>query len=362
MPSPAALYRQVLIAARDHAYALNRQGVERLYRAFAMILNRLAAEEGTEVLTPLRAERLRQEVDAMLRALQLELTRTTESSVGHTLVDLTELHRRATNELFRLAGLRAVAVNFDSVPARALAAMVSRPGAATFQTLYRRRIRALAPEIDAFLDAAVARGVSAGRGARDLARILARDDSNLIRLLDRVDIFTEELHVGAGVIDYGRYGLSEVDTKALRTLLYDARRIQVSETNNALRAANDAAVSESPVVLATQWQRSGRHHVPDVCDMLAETDAHGFGAGFYPAGRFPVAPHSHCACYAGRALFRRPSEWTDPKPAPRPLSINPSDPIHTERWADDWTPTERERYQNLFTAILREGSQTRRAA
>jgi hypothetical protein len=164
------------------------------------------------------------------------------------------------------------------------------------------------------------------------------------------------------VIDYGRYGLSEVDTKALRTLLYDARRIQVSETNNALRAANDAAVSESPVVLATQWQRSGRHHVPDVCDMLAETDAHGFGAGFYPAGRFPVAPHSHCACYAGRALFRRPSEWTDPKPAPRPLSINPSDPIHTERWADDWTPTERERYQNLFTAILREGSQTRRAA
>ncbi|HET7321160.1 MAG TPA: hypothetical protein VFI96_01615, partial [Longimicrobiaceae bacterium] len=69
MPTPSDLYRAALILARDHAYELNRQGVARLYRAFAAVLNHLAAEEGTGRLTAEHAERLRQQVDAMLRAL-----------------------------------------------------------------------------------------------------------------------------------------------------------------------------------------------------------------------------------------------------------------------------------------------------
>lgn len=363
MPDPSALYRRALLLARDHAYALNRTGVERLYRAFAEVLNRLAAEEGTSILTREHAERFRQQVDAMLRALQQELTRTTEASVGSTLVDLVEIHRQATNALFRQAGLTmAVRLNFDAVPARALAAMLSRPGAVDFQTLYRRKIQAFAPEIDTFLDAAVARGVSAGRAAKDLARIMARDDPKLTALLDRATGITKDLHRGAGAIDYEAYGLDEVDAKEIRGLLYDARRIQVSETNNALRAANDAAVAESPTVLATQWQRSGRHHVPDVCDVLAETDAYGYGPGFYPAGKFPVAPHPHCGCYAGQAKFRSPKDWNNPKPAPRPLAIDPTDAAHTERWADAWSDREREVYQSQFAAILRENTRERRAA
>lgn len=355
-----SLYRRALLLARDRGYQLNRHGVTRLYLAFAAILNRLAAEEDTAVLTPERAERFRQEIDAMLRELHRALVDITEESVGRTLIDLVEIHRQATDALFRRFGQRMVlSVDWGGIPARALASMLSRPNAATFQTLYRRRIQALAPEIDTFLDAAVSRGVSAGRGAKDLARLLARQDPQLVRLLERADALTEDLHRGASVIDFEAYGLDEADTKALRGLLYDARRIQVSETNNALRAANDAAVEESPTVLATQWQRSGRHHVPDVCDMLAEQNAFGYGPGFYPAGRFPVAPHSHCACYAGRAIFRPPSEWNQPKPSARPLEIDPANERYTAPWADQWTEKERQRYQQQFAAILAESNRTR---
>lgn len=356
-------YRRALLLARDRGYQLNRTGVERLYRAFAELIRRIAIEDGTEAMSAERAERLRREVDTMLRLLQRDLARITEESVGRTLVDVVDLHRRATDEIFQQFGRRMVlAVGWDAIPARAFASMLARPGAVTFETLFRRKILALAPEIDTFLDAAVARGVSAGRGAKDLAGILARDDPRLIRLLQRADVDISDLHRGAGTIDYSVYGMDEADAKALRGLLYDARRITVSETNNALRAANDAAAAESPLVEATAWQRSGRHFRPDVCDMLAETDAFGYGPGFYPAGKFPVAPHPHCACTMGAVKFRRPGEWDQPKAAPRPLGIDPADEQYTARWSEQWTENERARYQREYAAILREQESSRREA
>lgn len=100
------------------------------------------------------------------------------------------------------------------------------------------------------------------------------------------------------------------------------------------------------------------------CDLLAETDAYGYGPGMYPPDKWPVAPHPHCACSAGEVIMRPPSEWAQPKGPSRPLDIDPSDQRHTARWAERWTDRTRERYQQTFAAILAEADRfaTLRAA
>lgn len=363
MATPAeeidSAYRRALRLSRERSFRLTRGGVFRLYLALAEVINRLAAEEATGIITPDRAEALRQEVDALLGGIRRELITATEESVGGTLVDVVEIHRQVTRELFRRygpSGLDAARVlaSFDRLPIRALAAMTSRPNAATFRTLVNRHIQALAPEIDTFLDAAVARGVSVGRASKDLAALMARDEPELLRLLDRPEIFESAVHRGAGTIEWGAYGIDKTEVSAVRSLLYDARRIMVSEPNNAHRTATAAAMDESPVVIAAKWQLSGRHFRADICDVLATNDAHGYGPGFYPPDAWPDAGHPHCGCYQGRAKFRRPAEWARPKGPSRPLEIDPRDPIHTAEWAADWTEAERDRYQRQFAGLLRE--------
>lgn len=364
MPDPIdTAYQRALAAARERSFQLTRQGVDRLYRALAEVLNRLTADEESGIINAARAEQLRQEVDALLRGFRREMVRTGEETIGQTLIDVVEIHRRISRELFRRygpAGLDSAAIlqAFDRLPARALAAMVSRPNAATFRTLVNRRIQGLTSEIDTFLDAAVARGVSAGRASKDLASIMARDDIRLRMQL--TNVARSDLQVGASVaVDYG---LDDAETKALRGLLYDARRIVVTETNSAHREANAQAMTESPVVVAAQWQLSGRHFKTDACDVLAETDAYGYGPGFYPPDAWPVHPHPHCGCYAGRTKFRRPSEWAQPKPASNPLGVDPRDDGITARFASDWTDNERARQQAAFAQAVAIGERSRRRA
>lgn len=368
MPTPPEdAYRAALLYARRHGFRINREGVERLYAAFAEALSRIAEEEDV-VLTADRAESLRQQIDLILRALNRAMVSNVERSAGQSAVDVAEIHREVTRELVRRYGeggraAAAVAAVFDRVPLRAVQTMVSRANAATYRTLFNRRITALAPEIDTFLEAAVARGVSAGRAAKDLARIMARgpidtaDAAAFRRALERV--LPEDIHRGAGTIDFGAYGLEEHDLKALRGLLYDARRIQVTETNRAFVEANALSMAESPLVTAAKWQLSGAHPRVDECDLFAETDAYGYGAGFYPPDRWPVNPHPHCLCSPGAAQLRRPSEWGTPKPPSNALRIDPTDPHWTDRYAAVWSERERERNQEMFAAILKETSQPR---
>lgn len=348
-------YRRALHAARARNFAINRAGLGRLYRAFADVLNELAGTDSTSLMTAAEVSRLRGDLEVWLRQLERALIRSTELAVGGTLVDLRDIHQEVTRELVRRYGPEGVTVSasFERIPVRALAAMTSRPNAVTFQTLFHRKIEALAPEIDRYLDASLTAGRSVSRTRKDLARIMSRDDPDLVRLLDRYD---------AREFDFRAIGLDESDAKAIRELLYDSRRIAATEPNNAFREGTAAAMDESPVVIAAKWQLSGRHHVPCVCDALAETDAFGYGPGMYPPSSWPLAPHPFCSCYSGEVLFRSPSDWDKPKLPPRPLGIDPREPRHTAAWASAWTERERERNQATFTAILAEGQRRRAVA
>lgn len=367
MPDPIeTAYRRALAAGRERGFQLTRQAVDRTYRALAEVLNRLTAEEAGGMITAERAERLRQETEALLRGLQADIVRSGEGAIGRTLTDIVEVHRRVTGELFRRygpPGLETVAAlsNFDRLPARALATMVSRPNAGTFRTLVNRRIGGMASEIDTLLDAAVARGAPAGRVTRDLARLMARDDPRLLRLLDRPEIFEGRLHRGVGTIEWAST-LADDDVKALTGVLYDARRIVVTENNTAAMEATAQAMTESPIVTGATWELSGRHFHEDACDVLANSDLYGMGPGVYPPDRWPARPHPHCACMQGRAVFRPPSEWAQPKPQSPGLATDPRRPDLTDRWAEEWTENERERQQVAFAQAVAFGEQARRAA
>lgn len=356
-------YRDALLAARQAGYAINRQGLEAIERAYADLLNKLLLDAREGFIDSRRAEQLRQEIFSALATFERQAQRLTELTIGHTMSTIQEIHSRVTARLIReYAGEKSgIRVTFDRLQERALAALVARSqNAANFQTLYRRKIANLAPEIDRYLNAAVTSGVSAGRGTLDLARIMANDDPRLLAALDQlrdgpVGNLREELHAGIDNVDFKAYGLDDLDVKGLRSLLYDARRIHVSESNNASRESNTAALNESPVVTAATWQRSGRHHIPDACDVLASANLYGYGPGMFPPDKWPLAPHPFCGCVQGGPVkFRPPSEWNAPKGPSRPLEKDPGAAEHFDRFADGWTDRERERQVALVRGVIAE--------
>src|SRR5690606_16184845 len=106
------------------------------------------------------------------------------------------------------------------------------------------------------------------------------------------------------------------EAKRVKSILYDSRRIAVSEINNHLRLANQASLVQGHVVKAATWQLSGRHaglpSSPDECDDLATQDKYGLGPGAHLVEYWPDAPHPFCGCTQGAPLFYHPvSTWGD---------------------------------------------------
>lgn len=95
-------------------------------------------------------------------------------------------------------------------------------------------------------------------------------------------------------IDFGEYGISPVQVSGISTLSSDARRLLVTESNEAIRrvaigAMYDEGGREAP------WELSPRHKDVDVCDDLA-------AGGPYSLRRWPRTPHPYCGCMPGDAL------------------------------------------------------------
>lgn len=333
------VYRDALLDARARNYAIGRAGEQRLYVAFAEALARIIRDVQEGAITPERGAALARQIKTILAAFARQSEQITSTSIRQTIDEVVRAHSLATGSLFRAVGM-AGTVSFDAVPARALRAILSRTrNAATFQTLFRRRIVNLAPEVDRFVEAAVSRGVGAGRATLDLARILANGDARLTAAIAKLtpppatveemisaDI-RRELQAGVGQIDLESYGIREADVADLRSLLYDARRIQVSETNNAYREANAESMKESPIVMAAKWGLSSRHFIPDECDVLATADFYGYGPGYYPPEKWPIGPHPFCGCsQVGPVVYRPVAEWGQPRRPPNALALDPADP------------------------------------
>jgi hypothetical protein len=353
-------YRDALLAARTAGFRFTRQQEQQLLASYAEMLVRIGREDFPEGrITAERARRMHREILGSMVRFESRMVELTQQGMAMSAREVERIHQEVLEDIYRPTGLTAPDLN--RVASRALAQMAARgESAATFETLARRKLLSVSQELDTMLQAAVSRGVDAGRGSVDVARMLAGDDERLLRMVERLGAdadFVRELQVGPGTIDFERYGIRPTQMRDVRTLFYDARRIQVSEMNNALREANTEGLRESPVVLAAKWEVSGRHDLgdPDECSVLHTADYYGFGPGMYPPDKFPLAPHPHCQCHqAGPVRFRPPREWGRPKPPAPPLGRSPDDPAVMARFAGSWTERRQERVAAMLRGTLSE--------
>lgn len=344
-------YVRGLVAARDLNRAIGRRSVDLIMASFAQMLDRLAGDHHT------RADVLAREVKLLILHFEREFAAATAAGVELSVSRILEIHDTATARISQAVTGRAIRLDYAKLTPVVYAQLAVRRGSAEFRSLLARRIRQdVFPVIDKVITSAAASGVGPGTLSREIAQILAADNPALLAHLPS----RSTLHRGVGQINYARLGVAPADVAPLRSLLYDARRIAVSEVNNSLREANAVAMVESPLVSAAQWQLSGRHHDPDECDVLADTDFYGLGPGFYPPDAFPAAPHPHCGCYQGSVQIRPPSEWDKPKPRSGPPVVDPRAPAVYNKWSEDWTDKRARRARRVVATVIGETTPLRR--
>jgi hypothetical protein len=318
-------YTEALLEARARGFAIGGRSLELVEAAFRNVILQLEAELADDLaLTPERATAIREQLLDLLGDLETEIAAHLTQGVRLTVEQVVALHQEVVLALagqFAATEAASLVAGFAAVPARTVAVLAARRvNAATFETLVRRHLLEAAPALDELLISGIARGVSSRRLAGEIADLLRGEDP------------------APGPLIRASTALSDADRSAIRSLEYDARRIAVTETNNALREANTQALLASPIVLAAKWQTSGRHHVLDECDVLATFDFYGFGPGMYPPEFWPLAPHPFCACVqGGPVLFRRPSEWGAPRPPAPALRLHPATIAFPDEYERAWT-------------------------
>lgn len=78
---------------------------------------------------------------------------------------------------------------------------------------------------------------------------------------------------------------------------YAAMRLARTELANAFHTTTIRQGREMPWVQGFQWNLSGSHGRPDVCNEYAQDDHDGLGAGIFKKANVPGKPHPQCLCY-----------------------------------------------------------------
>lgn len=307
MPTPDSEYLRVLAEARRRAATNAQLTVQRFQQSLHGTAEELLTLGEAGTFSRKRAARLRNEILEMLDGLNLQVAQAVGQAQGVTVAQVTNLHAAALQALddAYAQGALGMARRMTGVAPASLAQLLQRQGTArTFRTLYKRHLREAVP----IVDRAIERAVLTGESSRTLTNRLARVMLGHEELLGDANREIRKITVD----ELRELGLDPARVGGLKSLYYDAKRIGVSEVNNALRETNRLALIESPVIEAVKWVTSGRHQVRDRCDDLAEDDQHGHGPGMYPPEEWPLAPHPFCACYQGGPMkFVSPSKWAE---------------------------------------------------
>lgn len=323
IPESTVDYYNALLSARDELFAGRgspRVALEALYRAYGRALSDIQNDILTGQVTGGRADALSRQIKARMSQLADQMGGIVDNQVRRSMETIVEAHRRGTLSALEAADVNIpIEVAWDRVPDKALEAMnVKRglPSGYDYRTLMRRKITNLQDEVDDFVQSVVARGASADRASTELATMMAGENDEILNILNRTDNL--DLDEGQLARSFATGDLDSGEYRQIQRLLYDARRIVISEVNTGFREADTVASYHSPVVGYLQWTLSGRHgsigHAPDICDIYAETDQFDLEAGVYPIENFPASAHPFCGCYSQK-VFREPSEWIQPTPA-----------------------------------------------
>ena len=313
------IYREAVNAARATALSANgvpRAAIDQLYILYAQMIRDIDRDFGTGAITQARKEALSNQIRARLDKLSAQL-QTTFAVQKRNAVDQSILgHQRALEGVRRL-GFN-VSANFNDVPDATIDFMLQRRGihgSKNYQTLIGRGLQDMGPQVDRFLNSAIGRGVSAERASQELAGLIAGKDPNLIGILDNGRLDKNKIKAALK-----GENIDDKTFQKAQKVLWQSKRIMVTEINTAFREADILSSFESPVVGYKKWEVSGRHYglwsSPDVCSFYHEADQFGQGAGVFPILNIPSTPHPNCGCFASDVM-RNPSEWNQKKPETR---------------------------------------------
>lgn len=312
--------RQAIGTAQDPT-GPKAEALRRMYQAYARMLVDIQADSDTRRITADRADALRASIGERLEELQGRLSDTITQAERDVIREAVRAHRQAADEVASMAGVSIdIGEQWAKVPTRVFEQSLQRrgiAGAQTLQSIIRRNIQNAADDIDRAINSAIGRGVSWRELTTTIADEMARDDAVLAQALQEVE--ASDLPFSKSDVPITevaeRLGLEGDDLRRAKSLIYDARRIAVTEINSAYDEADKTSAAVSPVVDLVRWRTSSRHaglpSSPDVCTVLEKQDVHGFGAGLYHPSRCPSHPHPHCMCRV-ETVLREPQDYGEP--------------------------------------------------
>ena len=312
MPDPAQEYRKAVLTARNQV--LNPRGVPKeayqgLMQLYARMISDINRDLGREVITPERANQLENLLIRRFNDLGDDLGVLFSRQQRSVAEAAANGHAEAVNRAVSAANVSGISVSFNGIPDQALETMMLRRGinSRNYQSVIKRGLQNIAPDIDQYLGSAVGRGISGDRAAKELAGILSRGNKDVLSLVDDNRLTQSSINkaLREGDIDVMTYNRAS-------QVLNDSRMIMVTEINTAHREADLLSQDRSPIVGASRWQVSGRHYgldtTPDVCTVYHESDQFGLGTGVFPTKNLPSTPHPYCGCHP-EAVIMEPEQW-----------------------------------------------------
>ena len=219
----------------------------------------------------------RMQVVQMMNELGISLKRDITSAISEIANDVAFTEQDATNDLLLENDDANLMVDFTEIPRQTADLLAQRYDVDGLRISSSIWAQSQVSEIENVVLSGIARGQS------------ARDMSNQL----------SQFMLGGGT------GMgTSVRAKAMR--------LARTEINNAYWESARRASIESPVVKGIRWELSARHPKYDVCDLLANENLFGLGAGVYPAEYLPAKPHPNCLCYQ-IDILRDVDEWDEPK-------------------------------------------------
>lgn len=307
MPDYSEIYRKQIQEGRNRLF--NAEGLpvgveKKLREIYAQMVTDITTDVQAGAITAERAAELTKKIEARFSELAPKVDLLFQSAKIQSAQIATHAQAQGTLGAAKAAGVE-LSVSFNDIPERALNVMMAKRGlqSKNYKTLINRGLQSAAEDVDRFIQSAIGRGTSSKRASRQLAAMLTHNDPEVLK---QVQTIHEKPNLLKKTLETS--GISQREYKSMSTLLYDTRRIMVTETISAYREADILSATRSPVVHASRWQLSGNHPKPDVCNLYAGQDQFGLGAGVYPSRNVPSSPHPYCSCYI-TSIIAKPSQW-----------------------------------------------------
>lgn len=322
LPGDPDTYNEIVIQARRDALAgddgLTAQALQDLREEFADMILEINQDVEAGRITEARAERLRDSINDAMRRFANRAPVILENARDEAIRASVTAHEDATRRLVAQSQASVeVGERFAQVPDDVVEMAMRRRAlgaSTTFQTLINRNVQEAAGSIDRAITSALARGEANQELTKRIAGHLARNDEELLDVLRRRGKAGRDLAESVAGLD-----LTDDELQRSKRLLYDARRIAVTEISNHYDEADAVSMARSPVVDLIQWNTSAQHggldSSPDRCDYLEQANPHGYGVGLYHPETVPARPHPHCQC-PKTAVTHRPENYGKTRDVP----------------------------------------------